>query len=56
MIRPLNLFISSDKKAKEVNKLLLMAHKMGIKSLYYQHNINAAQLLTKQILNCASCE
>jgi ribonucleoside-diphosphate reductase alpha chain len=52
----LNLFISSDKNAKYVNGLLLKAHKLGIKSLYYQHNVNAAQILTRQLLNCASCE
>jgi ribonucleoside-diphosphate reductase alpha chain len=52
----LNLFISSDKKAKDVNALLLKAHKLGIKSLYYQHNVNAAQILTRQLLSCTSCE
>lgn len=52
----LNLFISSDKSVKEVNQLILKAHDMGLKSLYYQHNINKAQMLTKKLLTCASCE
>jgi ribonucleoside-diphosphate reductase alpha chain len=52
----LNLFISSDKTAKDVNTLILKAHDLGLKSLYYQHNINAAQLLTREIMACASCE
>lgn len=52
----LNLFISSDKTAKDLNFLILKANDMGIKSLYYQHSINAAQILTKEIISCASCE
>jgi len=52
----LNLFIASDKTAKDVNALMLKAHDMGVKSLYYQHNFNAAQLLTKELMTCASCE
>jgi len=51
----LNLFISSDKTAKEVNELILKAHDMGIKSLYYQHNSSAVANLTKE-LTCISCE
>ncbi len=51
----LNLFIGSDKTAKDVNELMLKAHDMGLKSLYYQHNVSAASTLAKQ-LNCASCE
>lgn len=51
----LNLFISPDKTAKDVNKLILLAHKMGLKSLYYQHNTSAVQNLTKE-LTCVSCE
>lgn len=51
----LNLFVGSDMTAKDVNLLLLKAHDMGLKSLYYQHNVSAAAILAKQ-LNCASCE
>ncbi len=51
----LNLFISAEKTAKEVNALMLKAHDMGIKSLYYQHNSSAVGNLTKE-LTCISCE
>jgi len=51
----LNLFISADKTAKEVNTLMLKAHDMGLKSLYYQHNSSAVGNLTKE-LTCISCE
>lgn len=51
----LNLYISADKTAKEVNALMLKAHDMGIKSLYYQHNSSAVGNLTKE-LTCVSCE
>lgn len=51
----LNIFVSSDMNAKDVNKLMLKAHDLGLKSLYYQHNVSAAAILAKQ-LNCVSCE
>ena len=51
----LNLFVSADKTAKDVNNLMLKAHDMGIKSLYYQHNSSAVANLTKE-LTCVSCE
>lgn len=52
----LNLFITADTTAKEVNQLMLKAHDMGIKSLYYQHNVNAASEFAKKFNNCISCE
>lgn len=52
----INLFISHDKSAKDVNNLVLLAHDLGLKSIYYQHNVNAAQVLTRKITSCASCE
>lgn len=51
----LNLFITKDTTAKEVSKLMLLAHDMGVKSLYYQHNISAASEFAKE-LTCTSCE
>lgn len=51
----LNLFVSSDTSAKEVNRLMLLAHNLGIKSLYYQHNTSAASEFAKK-LQCSSCE
>jgi len=52
----LNLFITADTKAKEVNELMLLAHKMGIKSLYYQHNISSASEFAKKFTYCVACE
>ena len=52
----LNLFITSDTKAKQVNELMLLAHEMGIKSLYYQHNVSAASDFAKNFNYCVACE
>jgi len=52
----LNLFITADSTAKEVNRLVLLAHDMGVKSLYYQHNVSAASEFAKKLINCQSCE
>ena len=52
----INLFITGDTTAKEVNRLILLAHDMGIKSLYYQHNTSAASDFAKKFNNCLSCE
>ena len=51
----LNLMVHPDMTAKEINKLYLTAWKMGVKSLYYQHSMNAAQKF-KQKKECTSCE
>ena len=40
---------------KEINNIHITARKLGIKSLYYQHSMNAAQKF-KQKKDCASCE
>jgi ribonucleoside-diphosphate reductase alpha chain len=51
----LNLMIHPATPIKEVNQLYLEAWRLGIKSLYYQHSINAAQKLSRSILECTSC-
>ena len=51
----LNLMIHPDMSAKEINKLYVSAWKLGLKSLYYQHSMNAAQKF-KQNKECSSCE
>ena len=51
----LNLMIHPDMSAKEINKLYITAWKLGLKSLYYQHSMNAAQKF-KQSKECTSCE
>lgn len=52
----LNLMIHPQTPIKDVNSLLIDAWKLGVKSLYYQISINAAQNFSRNILNCASCE
>lgn len=50
-----NLMIHPDMSTKEINKIYLSAWKLGLKSLYYQHSMNAAQQF-KQKKECTSCE
>jgi len=50
-----NLMVHPDMSAKEINKIYITAWKLGLKSLYYQHSMNAAQQF-KQKKECASCE
>ena len=52
----LNLMIHPETPAKEVSQLMIFAWENGIKTLYYQRGCNAAQELSRQIMNCASCE
>jgi ribonucleoside-diphosphate reductase alpha chain len=51
----LNLMIHPSIATKDVNALLIDAWKMGIKTLYYQISINAAQNFSRQLLECKSC-
>ncbi|MBJ04616.1 MAG: ribonucleoside-diphosphate reductase subunit alpha [Flavobacteriales bacterium] len=50
-----NIMIHPDMTAKEINKIYITAWKLGLKSLYYQHSMNAAQKF-KQKKDCESCE
>jgi ribonucleoside-diphosphate reductase alpha chain len=50
-----NLMVHPDMPTKEVNKLYVTAWNLGLKSLYYQHSMNAAQKF-KQKKECLSCE
>ena len=50
-----NIMVHPDMDAKEINKIYITAWKLGLKSLYYQHSMNAAQKF-KQKKDCASCE
>jgi ribonucleoside-diphosphate reductase alpha chain len=52
----LNLMIHPSIPIKDVNSLIIEAWKLGIKSLYYQLNVNAAQEFSRNILECSSCE
>ena len=51
----LNIIVHPDMPIKEINKLYITAWKLGLKSLYYQHSMNAAQKF-KQKKDCVSCE
>ena len=57
----LNLMVSPDMPTKDVNKLLIDAWELGVKTLYYQHSMNSAQAFARKKLNlndlvCTSCE
>jgi ribonucleoside-diphosphate reductase alpha chain len=50
-----NIIVHPETPTKEINKIHITAWKLGLKSLYYQHSMNAAQKF-KQKKDCASCE
>jgi ribonucleoside-diphosphate reductase alpha chain len=57
----LNLMISPDMPTRDVNKLLIDAWQLGVKTLYYQHSMNSAQAFARKKLNlndlqCVACE
>ena len=51
----LNIMVHPDMSPQEINKIYITAWKLGVKSLYYQHSMNAAQKF-KQKKVCDSCE
>ncbi len=51
----LNIMVHPDTPTKEINKFYITAWKLGIKALYYQHSMNAAQKLNQK-RNCKACE
>ena len=50
-----NIIVHPDMPTKDINNIHVTAWKLGLKSLYYQHSMNAAQKF-KQKKECASCE
>ncbi|MCL6272883.1 ribonucleoside-diphosphate reductase subunit alpha [Muricauda sp. 2012CJ35-5] len=50
-----NIIVHPDMPTKDINKIHVSAWKLGLKSLYYQHSMNAAQKF-KQKKECTSCE
>jgi ribonucleoside-diphosphate reductase alpha chain len=52
----LNLMIPQNVPAKDINLLLIEAWKLGVKTLYYQRSTNPSQELSRNILDCKSCE
>ncbi|MCL7752288.1 ribonucleoside-diphosphate reductase subunit alpha [Polaribacter sp. Z022] len=51
----INIMVHPDMPIKDVNAVYINAWKLGVKSMYYQHSMNAAQKF-KQKKECASCE
>jgi ribonucleoside-diphosphate reductase alpha chain len=52
----LNIMIHPDTPVKDINMIYVEAWKLGIKALYYQHSMNAAQQFNRKLLSCDSCE
>lgn len=53
----LNILISPQVPAKDVNALIIEGWKLGVKTFYYQRSSNPSQMLVRDIMNsCVSCE
>ena len=53
----INISIDPDEVSiKDINKLYIEAWESGVKSLYYQKSVNAAQKFSRNVLECAACE
>lgn len=50
-----NIMVHPDMPIKDVNSIYVTAWNLGLKSMYYQHSMNAAQKF-KQKKECLSCE
>ncbi|MBS9774847.1 MAG: ribonucleoside-diphosphate reductase subunit alpha [Tenacibaculum sp.] len=51
----INVMVHPDMPIKEVNSIYVTAWQLGLKSMYYQHSMNAAQKF-KQKKECESCQ
>lgn len=52
----LNLMIHPGTNVGELNKLFYTAWELGLKTLYYQRSVNLAQEVSRELLECSSCE
>ncbi|UGU15723.1 ribonucleoside-diphosphate reductase subunit alpha [Sinomicrobium kalidii] len=52
----LNINIPSAVPIKEVNKLIIEAWKLGVKTLYYQRSQSVSKEMVNNLVNCSSCE
>ena len=52
----INLMVHPKTSLKEMNSLLIFAWEQGVKTLYYHRGTNPSQELSRNLLNCASCE
>lgn len=56
MGQSINIMIHPDTPARDIITLHLMAFDEGLKSLYYQNGINAAQKFSQELMECSACE
>jgi len=52
----INVMIHPATPAKDLNQLYLTAEELGLKSIYYQFSMSAAQVFNRNLLSCSSCE
>lgn len=52
----LNLNIPANLPVKEVNRLMIEAWKLGVKTLYYQRSQSVSKELIAEMITCSSCE
>jgi ribonucleoside-diphosphate reductase alpha chain len=52
----LNLWIHPKMPLRDLNAMIIEGWQLGLKSLYYQHSMNAAQEFSRKLLQCNSCE
>lgn len=52
----INLMIHPATPARDLNQLYLTAEELGLKSIYYQNSMSAAQVFNRNLLSCSSCE
>ena len=52
----LNLMVHPKTPPRDVNQLLIFAWEQGVKTLYYHRGTNPSQELSRNLLNCTSCE
>ncbi|MBL7737014.1 MAG: ribonucleoside-diphosphate reductase subunit alpha [Chitinophagaceae bacterium] len=52
----LNLNIPADLPVKDVNRLLIEAWKLGVKTLYYQRSQSVSKEMVTNLVSCKSCE
>ena len=52
----LNLNIPAELPVKEVNRLMIEAWQLGVKTLYYQRSQSVSKELVANLVSCSSCE
>ena len=52
----LNIMVHPSTPVKDINMIYVQAWKLGIKTLYYQHSMNAAQQFNRELLTSHSKE